>query len=185
MIVGIGSLNKAKIKACKKAVQTVCFRFSCGINTNISFLTVQTKTSVPDMPLNQVEMMNGALERALFVFRVSENIDFAIGLEGGVYRNPLTEESYLQNWVYVFDGREGHFGSSVSLPLPFKIVQALYEEKRELAEIIDRLSGLSDVRSQNGAFGVLTRDLITRSLSFEQALLCALTPFFNKPYYRA
>jgi non-canonical (house-cleaning) NTP pyrophosphatase len=67
--------------------------------------------------------------------------------------------------------------------LPAVITDALFEERRELAEVIDNMSGLNDVRSGAGAFGILSRNLIIRSGSFKLAVISALTPFFNKEYY--
>jgi non-canonical (house-cleaning) NTP pyrophosphatase len=39
------------------------------------------------------------------------------------------------------------------------------------------------VRSRQGAWGVLTRGLLTRSVSFETALVAALAPFYNARVY--
>jgi len=39
------------------------------------------------------------------------------------------------------------------------------------------------VRSKQGAWGVLSRDLLTRSDSFEAALLAAFAPFYNAKLY--
>lgn len=187
MIVGIGSQNNAKIQACKNAVVALQKQFNIKNEENL-FVPLKTTTTVPDMPLTQANIKKGARERALFVYKQlihkKQSIDYTIGLEGGVFRDGPLSDSYLQNWVYAFDGERGYFGSSASLPLPQIITQALYDERRELAEVIDKMSGLSDVRSGNGAFGILTRNMITRSASFEMAITCALSPFFNKEYYK-
>ncbi len=187
MIIALGTQNRAKVAACKNAFGVMQRQFDMA-DKEILFIPLATTTSVPDMPLTQTDMKKGARQRALFVYKDARqkhsHIDFALGLEGGVYRQKSAKESYLQNWVYAFDGKRGHFGSSASLPLPQAITRALYDEGRELAEVMDTLSGLSDVRSANGAFGILTHDLIARSASFEMAVICALTPFFNKEYYK-
>lgn len=186
MIIGLGSQNKAKIKACENAFKKLQSKFRQK-NEAIHIIPLRTETSVADMPLTQAEMRKGALERALFVYErfsaQKQDFDYTLGLEGGVYRNMPQAESYLQNWVYAFDGQGGHYGSSASLPLPGIITEALFDERRELAEVVDEISGLSDVRSRNGAFGILSNNLITRSASFETAVICALTPFFNKKFY--
>jgi hypothetical protein len=40
-----------------------------------------------------------------------------------------------------------------------------------------------DVRSKQGAWGILSRDLLTRAMSFEAALIAAFAPFYNPKLY--
>ena len=40
------------------------------------------------------------------------------------------------------------------------------------------------MRSRQGAWGILSRDLLTRSQSFEAALVAAFAPFYNARLYR-
>ena len=187
MIIGIGSKNKAKVQACKDAVAAVIACFNSRKAADVTYITRETKTTIPDMPLTQEETQNGALQRALFIYKelAANNTapDFALGVEGGVFKKKSGGELYLQNWVYAYNGSTGHYGCSAALPLPAVITKALFEEGRELAEVIDNLSGLNDVRSNAGAFGILTKNLITRSDSFKLAVISALTPFFNTDYY--
>jgi non-canonical (house-cleaning) NTP pyrophosphatase len=55
--------------------------------------------------------------------------------------------------------------------------------KRELGEVIDEVAGERDVRSRQGAWGILSCDLLTRSMSFESALIAAFAPFYNSSLY--
>jgi len=57
------------------------------------------------------------------------------------------------------------------------------EGKRELGLVIDEVAGARDVRSRQGAWGVLSKDLLTRSMSFEAALIAAFAPFYNPELY--
>jgi len=57
------------------------------------------------------------------------------------------------------------------------------EGRIELGLVIDQMAGMQDVRSRQGAWGVLSRDLVTRSMSFELALIAAFAPFYNKKMY--
>ncbi|MGZ5539887.1 MAG: DUF84 family protein, partial [Halobacteriota archaeon] len=41
-----------------------------------------------------------------------------------------------------------------------------------------------DVRSKQGAWGVLSRDLLTRATIHEIALIAAFAPFYNEKLYR-
>jgi non-canonical (house-cleaning) NTP pyrophosphatase len=49
--------------------------------------------------------------------------------------------------------------------------------------VIDEVAGIQDIRSRQGAWGILSRDLVTRAMSFEVALIAAFAPFYNKEMY--
>ena len=181
--IAIGSRNKAKVSAVQDAFLILKQTFSAEFTKAPHFMETDTKTSIPDMPLSQNELMQGALERALFTYKQFETLDFALGLEGGVYGDELQKAVFLQSWVYAFNGSHGYFGSSAAIPLPNKIANALYNEKRELNEVIDTFSGKKDVRSNEGTFGILTQNMITRSQSFKTAVIAAMAPFFNPAFY--
>jgi len=71
-----------------------------------------------------------------------------------------------------------------SITVPPHIVKSVVEGRRELGTVIDEVTGQHDVRSKQGAWGVLSEDLVTRSLSFELALIAAFAPFYNPKYYK-
>jgi non-canonical (house-cleaning) NTP pyrophosphatase len=77
----------------------------------------------------------------------------------------------------------GCFGATPSIAVPESIRKAVIEGQRELGIVIDEVAGARDVRSRQGAWGVLSRDLVTRSLSFEVALIAAFAPFYNAALY--
>ena len=93
--------------------------------------------------------------------------------------------TFLKGWAYVTDGTRGNFGASPSSVVPEKLGWAGVDGRRELAEVIDEAAGEHDVRSRQGAWGVLSRDLFTRSMSFEVALLAAFAPFYNSAMYNS
>ena len=146
-------------------------------------------TNVPAMPLNDWQLMQGARERALAVrdllrARRLEAVVF-VGLEGGFHSISIEGEwhTFLRGWAYATDGTREAFGSSPSISVPDAIVKDVIEGRLELGVVIDRISGKRDVRSRQGAWGVLTRDLVTRSMSFELALIAAFAPFYNSDLY--
>lgn len=167
------------------------------------------ETSAPAMPLTDWELMHGARERALAVRALLEEqrltADLYVGLEGGFHSISIEGEwhTFLRGWAYVTDGRpypavtaedavegsrtdrqlRGSFGATPSISVPEQIKNSVIEGKRELGLVIDRFAGSHDVRSRQGAWGVLSRDLVTRSLSFELALIAAFAPFYNPEMY--
>jgi inosine/xanthosine triphosphatase len=146
-------------------------------------------TNVPAMPLTDWQLMQGARERALAVRDLLRSqrleAEIYVGLEGGFHTISIEGEwhTFLRGWAYAFDGKRGCFGSSPSITVPDALVKSVIEGRRELSLVIDEVSGKRDVRSREGAWGVLSRDLVTRSMSFELALIAALAPFYNSEMY--
>lgn len=156
--------------------------------------------SAPAMPLTDWELMQGARERALVVreLMLAQRLeaDLYVGLEGGFHSISLEGEwhTFLRGWAYVTDGKSvtetgaeqsahGYFGATPSIEVPEAIRKNVIEGRRELGLVIDEVAGMRDVRSKQGAWGVLSRDLVTRSLSFELALIAACAPFYNREIY--
>jgi inosine/xanthosine triphosphatase len=154
-----------------------------------SVVARSVKTNAPSMPLSDQELMEGARQRAEAVCEIMlrQNLaaDLYVGLEGGFHSISLGEEwhTFLRGWAYVTDGQRGSFGMSPSISVPDSIVAAVVDGKRELGVVIDEVAGTRDVRSKQGAWGVLSRDLLTRSMSFEAALIAAFAPFYNAALY--
>ena len=162
--------------------------------------------TAPAMPLTDWELMQGARERALAVRELlleqKLEADLYVGLEGGFHSISLDGEwhTFLRGWAYVTDGHargdgeraeplagavSGYFGATPSIEVPEAIRKNVIEGKRELGLVIDEVAGARDVRSKQGAWGVLSKDLVTRSLSFELALIAACAPFYNRDLYAA
>jgi non-canonical (house-cleaning) NTP pyrophosphatase len=146
-------------------------------------------TNVPAMPLTDWQLMEGARERALAVRDLLSSrrmtADIYVGLEGGFHSISVGGEwhTFLRGWAYAYDGKRGHFGAAPAISVPSSIVKKVIEGRRELGLVIDEVAGARDVRSRQGAWGVLSRDLVTRSMSFELALLAAFAPFYNSKLY--
>lgn len=92
---------------------------------------------------------------------------------------------FLESWAYVFDGSRGCFGRSGAIELPETLAHEVLDQGVELATAIDRFAGMAGVRDGQGAWGVLSRDLITRRDAFCVALLAGFAPFYNARLYRA
>lgn len=157
--------------------------------SEINVVARAVETNIPAMPLTDWQLMQGARERALAVRDVlrSRRLDAEIyvGLEGGFHSISIEGEwhTFLRGWAYATDGKTGCFGSSPSITVPNALARRVIEGRKELGLVIDEVSGKRDVRSREGAWGVLTRDLVTRSMSFEVALIAAFAPFYNSAMY--
>ena len=185
--IALGSDRAAKIMAVRASIARIAEVDSAWRNVNIVARPVQTDT--PAMPLNDWELMSGARQRALAVREIlleqRLGADLYVGLEGGFHSISVDGEwhTFLRGWAFVSDGKRGSFGMSPSISVPDFIVQDVIGGKRELGIVIDEVAGIRDVRSKQGAWGVLSRDLLTRAMSFEAALIAAFAPFYNDQLY--
>jgi len=184
--IALGSDRAAKIMAVRASVARVAEIDAAWRNTSIVARPV--KTDAPLMPLTDWELMIGARQRAQAVRKIlleqKLSADLYVGLEGGFHSISLEGEwhTFLRGWAFVTDGERGSFGMSPSIEVPDSIVKEVVTG-RELGIVIDEVAGMRDVRSKQGAWGVLSRDLLTRSDSFEAALLAAFAPFYNAKLY--
>ncbi len=185
--IALGSDRAAKIMAVRASVARVAAVDPSWNNANV--VARRVDTAVPAMPLTDWQLMQGAQERA---FAVRDSLksrrleaDIYVGLEGGFHSVSIAGEwhTFLRGWAYATDGERGAFGAAPSISVPPDIVKNVVEGRRELGVVIDEVTGGRDIRSKQGAWGVLSRDLVTRSMSFELALIAAFAPFYNPKLY--
>lgn len=185
--VALGSDRAAKIMAVRATLARIAELDPAWEQAEI--IARRVETNVPAMPLNDWQLMQGARERALAVRDLLERqrrtADVYVGLEGGFHSISIEGEwhTFLRGWAYATDGKMGTFGGTPSISVPAALAKKVIEGRRELGLVIDEVAGVADVRSRQGAWGILSRDLITRSMSFEAALIAALAPFYNQELY--
>lgn len=185
--IALGSDRAAKIMAVRASIARVAEIDASWAHANV--VARRVETTVPAMPLTDWQLMEGARERALAVQESLRSrrleADIYVGLEGGFHSVSIDGEwhTFLRGWAYATDGNRGSFGAAPSISVPPDIVKSVVEGRRELGTVIDEVTGKKDVRSKQGAWGVLSRDLVTRSMSFELALIAAFAPFYNSKMY--
>lgn len=186
--VAIGSLRPPKVEAVRAVMSQVAPFLGCQPK-QINYIAREVESGVPSMPLSIHEIRRGARNRAEAVRALVESeygpVDFAIGLEGGLFilSTVRVERVHLQSWAFVEREGIGHYGSSMSMPVPAAVSHAVIEQKEDLAKVIDRFAGRKDVRNNDGAFGVLSRGFLNRQQAFELALFAALAPFYHEKMY--
>jgi len=187
MTIALGSDRASKIMAVRASVAWIATIDPSWTDANV--VARRVESNVPSMPLTDWQLMQGAQERA---FAVRESLqsrrleaDIYVGLEGGFHSVSIAGEwhTFLRGWAYATNGQRGAFGAAPSISVPPAIVKNVVEGRRELGVVIDEVTGGRDIRSKQGAWGVLSRDLVTRSMSFELALVAAFAPFYNPKFY--
>lgn len=185
--IALGSDRAAKIMAVRASIVRVAAIDADWTNANV--VARRVEINAPAMPLTDWQLMEGARERALAVRDSLHSrrleADIYVGLEGGFHSISIGGEwhTFLRGWAYATDGEKSAFGGAPSISVPPDIVKSVVQGRRELGMVIDEVAGGRDIRSKQGAWGVLSRDLVTRSLSFELALIAAFAPFYNPKFY--
>lgn len=185
--IALGSDRAAKIMAVRACIARIAEIDPSWADAKLVARPVST--NAPAMPLTDWELMQGARERALAVRDVLRarrlEAELYVGLEGGFHSISIESEwhTFLRGWAYATDGKRGAFGASPSISVPEELARKVIEGRTELGLVIDEVSGQRDIRSREGAWGVLSRDLVTRSMSFELALIAAFAPFYNAKFY--
>ena len=188
--VAIGTLRPPKVEAVRTTMNKVMGLLGHRAES-ISYIAREVESGVSAMPLSVQEIRRGACNRALEARRLvaeeSGPVDFAIGLEGGFFILSAEDKEHihLQSWAFVHHHGVGHYGSSMSMPVPMAVAREVFDHKKELGEVIDDFAKRKDVRNQDGAFGVFSLGLLTRQQAFELALLGALAPFYHSKLYHS
>lgn len=176
MRVVVGTTNKAKVACVVTTVETL---FS-GAHGPITVDAIEVASGVSSQPMSAEESQKGALERAQQAIEKSGNTaDFGVGLEGGVEK--IGDKWFECGWMCVVErstGRVG-WGSSARFEMSQKIMRKIIDEKKELAEVMDELTGETDVRSHAGAMGILTNGHLGRAAAYSHGLIFAFAPFLS------
>ncbi len=188
IIIAVGSTRRPKLNAVWEALSVV----GPSIESNALFdvVGVEVASGVGHTPLSRAELMAGAQHRADAVAQIARERNesswrFFVGLEGGldVVQERGRRLVFLENWACVMDisGRTA-YGQSGAILLPEALAARVLDEGAELADAIDTFANQQGLRDAQGAWGVLTCNLITRQDAFRIAVINAFAPFYN-PYY--
>ncbi len=187
MRIALGSDRAAKVEAGRRSAARIAAVEESWREAMV--IARRVESGVAAMPLTEEQLMKGARLRALAVREAlaheGERARLYVGLEGGFHSLRLDGrwKTFLRGWAYATDGEREGFGASPSVEVPEAIARRVTEGGRELGTVMDEVAGERDVRSRQGAWGVFSRDLLTRADSFEAALIAAFAPFYNAPLY--
>lgn len=163
----IGSKNQTKISAVEK------------IFPNSTIISLDVPSHVSAQPQSDEETMQGAINRATECARSSTE-GIGIGLEGGIMH--VNTQLYLCNWGALVTNDEKIFTASGARVLLPKEIETQIKAGFELGDLIDHYANKQDVRSNEGAIGVFTNDLVSRKEMFSHVvqLLRGQWEYWNK-----
>src|SRR5262249_31299668 len=188
ILVAVGSTRRPKLNAVWEGLTV--FGPQLDPDAQFEVVGVQVASGVAHTPVTRAQLMAGARRRSEALLRLKhegrQDWRYLVGVEGGL---DVIEEGgrrlvFLENWAYVSDdaGRDA-FGQSGSILIPAPLAREVLEGGVELATAIDAYAGGHGIRDAQGAWGVLTRNFITRQDAFRVAVINAFAPFFNAAIY--
>ncbi len=161
----ITSENPAKIAAVESAFLTV-FPHSC-----FHFSGFKAHSGVSDQPMTSGETLQGASNRIEDAKR-HQHADFYVSIEAGL------DAPFTFAWMVIESNGKRGKSRSASVPLPPKALDMLSSGK-ELGDVMDEIFHTKNIKQKGGAIGLLTKDCLTRSSVYHQALILALIPFIT------
>jgi non-canonical (house-cleaning) NTP pyrophosphatase len=188
IVIAVGSTRKPKVEAVRNAL--AAFGPLLGTTAVFEIVPIEVPSGVRHTPLSREDLMAGARQRAEALVRISHDTrapwNYFVGLEGGidVIHEGAQRWVFLESWAYVADdaGR-GSFGRSGAVLVPEALAKSVVEDGVDLSEAIDAFAGGRGIRDGQGAWGVLTRNVITRQDAFRVAVVSAFAPFFNREIF--
>ena len=188
--IAVGSKRTPKLEAVREAL--VALGPLLHPKSRFEVTGFEVETGVSDTPRSRMELMAGARGRCEALRSVGEQTAaYLVGLEGGldvIYEDgneagrPLV---FLESWAYVSDaGGRGFYGRSGAILLPEALAIEVLDRGTELSRAIEACTGAQGVRDSQGAWGILTKNLINRQESFRVAVISAFAPFFNAALYQ-
>jgi inosine/xanthosine triphosphatase len=187
--IAVGSTRRPKLAAVHEAIREFGAVLAHGVEFEV--IGVEVESGVGHTPASREELMQGARQRAEALVRLArekgESWRYFIGMEGGL--DVIEEEGgrrvLLESWAYVSDGRDGYYGRSGGVEIPEALAREVLEKGVELSAAIDRFAGAVGIRDAQGAWGVLSSGLISRTEAFRVAVVAAFAPFYNAKMYHA
>jgi inosine/xanthosine triphosphatase len=187
--IAVGSTRRPKLLAVEEASALFAGRLSPHAPLEIQGYEVES--GVSHTPVSREELMLGARQRAealqKHLHETAIGAEYFVGLEGGldVVAENGSRRVFLESWAYASDGVRGHFGCSGSIELPETLAEEVLSRGVELGVAIDRFASGAGIRDAQGAWGVLSGNLVSRQESFRLAVLTAFAPFYNSRMYQA
>lgn len=163
--------NPAKIKAISLAFDDVFGPDQYRIEG------IEVDSGVPEQPIGNHETRTGSRHRAMCARQVCPEADFWVGVEAGI------EENMTFAWMTIENHHMRGESRSASLMLPESVLQGIAEGKA-LGSEMKAITGTNDIGRREGAIGVFTNGVLTRTSVYHQALVLALVPFHNEIFQK-
>jgi inosine/xanthosine triphosphatase len=168
--VAVGSANPVKVKA----VENVFTRVYGKSEVN----GVRVSSGVPAQPFGE-ETVTGAINRAKSAFAPGK-FDMGVGIEAGLFK--VGDLTIDVQYCAIYDGSWLTLGCGSGFEYPSIVLGEVLAGK-EVGEIMSRVAGVENLGEKQGAIGVLSKGMLTRTQLTEQSVFMALIPRMNPALY--
>lgn len=169
----VGSKNPVKINATSNILSK--------IYGDIEVTSKDADSGVPDQPFGLDQTIKGAVNRAKDAY--SDEFDLSVGIESGLMETPNSITGYIDlQWCAIFDGDKITVGVSSGFEYPPEVVEEVLNGF-EVGDVMDRITGITDLGTKKGAVSHLSRDMLNRTENTEQCVLTAMIPRMNENIY--
>lgn len=174
MKIAIGSKNPTKVSAVERAAKKV------WPDENIEVVSIEVPHGTNVQPKNEDETIEGATTRAKLALKKAE-ADFGIGIEGGII--DMEHGMFISGWAVIVnkEGKIGIAGTGRTM-LP-EIIAKKVRNGEELGPIASKHFNIDNLKQKSGVIGILTNNLITRTLAEETEVINAFSRFVHPEYY--
>ena len=190
--IAVGSKRAPKLDAVREALDALGPLLHP--KSKFEMKAFEVATGVSHTPRSRAELMVGARRRCEALMKLGATrpgTSYFVGLEGGldVIQENGNENGrrlvFLESWAFVCDANgRGFYGRSGAILLPEALAAQVLDQGTELSHAIEAYTGIKGIRDTQGAWGVLTKNLIDRQESFRIAVISAFAPFFNPALYQ-
>jgi inosine/xanthosine triphosphatase len=176
----VGSTNPVKKNAVKQALsekmpeaEVEGFEVPSGVNA-------QPMTD-EETRLGAENRARAAVERGKLQFADQTTEVFGIGLEGGIFQDSAGE-LWSTVWAAVVSPEGDLYVANGSrIRIPETIAQPMLKGE-EMGPLVERLTGLGDVRQKQGMFGVITQNFVTRTEEYSSIVKMALGLWYGRDW---
>ncbi len=163
MKIGIFTRNQGKVLGVRMAFKDV-------FGLDVKVIPIYRKSlSLPKQPTSLEESLAGAKKRAEYCYKVIGDLDYSVGLEGGIHSISVEDLNLYIGFhiAYILDiAGEAYIGVSSAYQVPNQYVDDILAD--EMASVLERLTGSRRSRENIGLVGYLSDKLVTRvDLAYE------------------
>jgi len=169
----VASKNPVKLDAVKEGL-------SVFLNEPIEVIGVSVGSGVSDQPMSDLETLEGAETRVRNTQDQFPEYDYYVGIEGGVEESVSGLMAFA--WIVIRKGTTTGKARTAGFFLPPEVAR-LVHQGMELGDADDIVFSKQNSKQQNGAVGLLTKDIITRKSLYMPAVQMAFIPFLNPDLY--
>ena len=172
--IAVGSKNPVKANAILLAFQRLFPEYDFDVQS------CAAASGVADQPASDAETLCGARNRWQAVRNALPDADYWVGIEGGVEDTADGMNAFA--WIVVSSDSTSGQSRTATFPLPHAIAE-LIRQGVELGHATDQVFGRDNTKHKEGAIGVLSDNVVDRTMLYEHAAIMALVALKNGSLY--